>query len=200
MKRTNAPLPILIAIASMLTVAMLATTAAPVAAADPWRAKAAEKLAVKLTNCLRSGGYVRTDGTCKGWGKGRYAKPRPLLKRSAKISNKVAWPWARRSVTWYGTRSCWIGHQRYGSTEDKRFATVGLKHRINGENMGCGLYGSGKRTVIRVVRMWQAEKSYGGWHWRQLRSKDYRSVGVGVARYGKRKTQLVMNLYGKLVR
>ena len=199
MTRTNAPTTSLVAIASLLALALIALTAAPTAAAEPWRARAAEDVAVRLTKCIRSGGYVTKTGKCKGWGKGVYAKRLPDIKRSRKISNQVSYPWAKKSVQWYGTRSCWIGHSRYGSTVDKRFAAASLKHIANGENMGCGLYGTGTQSVVRIVRMWQAEKSYNGPHWRQIRNKDFRSFGVGVARYGKRKTQIVVNFYGRLI-
>ena len=199
MKRRSAPAPLLIAIASLLSLTLVAMTAVPVAAAEPWRARAAEDLAAKLTKCIRAGGHVTKAGKCRGWGKGIYANKLPDIKRSQKVSNKVAAPWAKTSAKFYGTSRCWIGHSRNGSTVDKRFASIGLRHSINGENMGCGLYGTGKETVIRVVRMWQAEKSYNGWHWRQIRDRDFKSFGVGVARYGPRKTQIVVNFYGKLV-
>lgn len=199
MTRANAPAPILVAIASVLALTMVAVAAAPAGAIQPWRAKAAEDVATRLTKCLRSGGHVTKAGKCRGWGKGIHAKKLPDIKRSRKISRKVSLPWAKKSIKWYGTGRCWIGHSKNGSTVDKRFAAVSLKHIANGENMGCGLYGNGKKTVIRIVRMWQAEKSYGGPHWRQIRDKDFKSFGVGVARYGKRKTQIVINFYGKPV-
>jgi hypothetical protein len=188
-----------LAIASLLMLALLAVTAIPAAAGTPWRAKGAEDLAFKLTNCMRTGGHVTKAGTCRGWGSGRYSAVRPKFKRSDKISNKVSWPWAKKSVQFYGAGSCWIGHSKNGSTVDKRFAAVGLKLSINGENMGCGLYGTARQTVITVIRMWQSEKSYGGSHWRQIKDKDFKSVGIGIARYGSRKTQLVMNYYGNVV-
>lgn len=200
MRSTNAPAPILIAIASALTFALAAFTAIPVAAGEPWRATAAEDDLVRLTKCIRSGGHVTKAGKCKGWGTGRYAKRMPDIKRSKRISNKVSLPWAKSSVKFYGTQRCWIGHSKNGSTVDKRFGAASFNKSIpNGENMGCGLYGTGKQTVLAVVRMWQAEKSYNGWHWRQIRDKDFQSFGVGVARYGNRKTQIVVNFYGKLV-
>lgn len=197
--RKKAPAPIITAIASVLTLAMLAFTALPAAAAEPWRAKAAEDNLVRLTKCIRSGGHVTKAGKCRGWGQGIYAKRLPDIKRSARISSKVSLPWAKKSAKWYGTGRCWIGHSKNGSTVDRRFAAASLKHIANGENMGCGLYGTGKQTVLTIVRMWQAEKSYNGPHWRQIRDKRFQSFGVGVARYGGRKTQVVVNFYGKLV-
>jgi hypothetical protein len=188
-----------LAIASLLTLTLLALTAVPAAAGGAWRAKGAEDVAIRLTNCIRSGGHVTKAGTCKGWGKGNYSRVQPLLKRSAKISNQVSAPWAKKSVQFYGTRRCWIGHSRNGSTVDKRFAAASLKHIANGENMGCGMYGTGKQTVVRIVRMWQSEKAWGGPHWKQIKNPKFASVGVGVARYGSRKTQIIMNFYGKKV-
>lgn len=188
-----------LAIASLLTLTLLALTAVPAAAGGAWRAKNAEDVAIRLTNCIRSGGHVTKAGKCKGWGKGNYSKAQPLLKRSARISNEVSAPWAKKSVQFYGTRRCWIGHSKNGSTVDKRFAAASLKHIANGENMGCGMYGTGKQSVIRIVRMWQAEKAWRGPHWKQIKNGKFASVGVGVARYGSRKTQIVMNFYGRKV-
>ena len=187
-------------LASLLTFALVALTSVPAAAGSgPWRARAAEDVAIRLTNCIRTGGYVTKVGKCKGWGKGNFSKVQPILKRSTKISDQVSAPWAKKSVQFYGTRSCWIGHSRNGSTVDKRFASASMKHIANGENMGCGMYGTGKQTVIRIVRLWQTEKSWRGSHWRQIKDPDFKSVGVGVARYGNRKTQIVMDYYGKKV-
>lgn len=186
-----------LAIASLLAFALVALAVVPAAAATPWRAKAAEDTAIRLTNCIRSGGLVTAAGMCKGWGKGNHSKAMPALKRSNRISDHVSWPWVKKSVQWNGTRSCWIGHSRKGSTVDRRFASVTLKHIANGENMGCGMYGSGQQTVVRIIRMWQSEKAWNGPHWRQIKDPEFRSVGVGVARYGSRKTQMVMNFYGK---
>lgn len=187
-----------IALAGVLSLVLVALSAIPAAAAsNPWRATAAEDIAIRLTNCMRSGGLVTADGKCKGWGKGNHSKPMPALKRSARISDRVSWPWVRKSAQWYGTRSCWIGHARGGSTVDRRFASVSLKDTANGENMGCGLYGTSTQTVVRVIRMWQTEKDWNGPHWRQIKDPEFKSVGVGVARFGNRKTQLVINFYGK---
>ena len=182
----------------LLTLLLMATTAAPAMAAEPTRKHGAEDLAFRLVNCLRTGGKVTTTGKCKGWGSGKYSAKRPPLKRSKKISNQVAWPWARRTVKLNSSRSCWVGHSLAGSTVDKRFAAAGLKHDSNGENVGCASYGS-KRMVIFIVRWWQREKAYRGSHWRQIKDKDFKSMGVAVAKRGSGKSQLVVNFYGKVV-
>lgn len=187
------------ALAGLLTLLLLAS-AAPASAGGPWRAKGAEDVAVRLTNCIRSGGHVTQAGKCRGWGSGRYSKTLPNLRRSSRISSKVTWPWAKRSATFYGTRRCWVGHSRNGSTVDTRFSSANFQRAIaNGENMGCALYGDSRKSVVLIVRMWQAERQWGGPHWRQIKDRDFRSIGIGVARYGARKTQLVVNFYGKLI-
>ena len=137
------------ALASLLTLVLVALTAVPAAAGGGALARqGAEDVAIRLTNCIRSGGHVTKAGKCRGWGKGNYSKTQPTLKRSTRISNRVSWPWARKSVQFYGRRTCWIGHAKNGSTVDKRFASVSLNNIANGENMGCGMYGTGKQTVI----------------------------------------------------
>ena len=188
-----------IVVASLLTLLLLALSAIPAAGAEPKRRAGAEDLTVRLVNCIRTGGYVTSGGKCKGKGSGKYSKYVKPLKHSDKISRKVSWPWARRSVQFYGTRSCWIGHSRSGSTVDRRFRAVSLNYVKNGENMGCGMYGGAQPTALRIVRMWQSEKSYRGSHWRQIKNPDFKSVGVGVAKLGSRKAQVVVNFYGKRV-
>jgi hypothetical protein len=195
---THRPTYVQIAVASALTLVLLAITAIPSAAAEPKRRAGAEDVAFRLVNCLRTGGFVTRAGTCKAKGTGKYSRYVKPLRRSRKIANKVAWPWARKSVQFYGARRCWIGHSRNGSTVDTRFASASLRHVANGENMGCGLYGTARATTIRLVRLWQSEKRYRGPHWRQIKDRDFRSLGVGVAKYGQRKAQVVVNFYGKV--
>lgn len=194
------PMRAQLAIASLLTLLLVAITVVPASAVTPLRRAGAEAQTIRLVNCMRSGGHVTKYATCKGWGSGRYSKYVKPLRYSDRISDKVSWPWARKSVQFYGTRTCWIGHRRNGSTVDKRFAAASLRHIANGENMGCGYYGTARATALRVTRMWQAEKSYNGPHWRQIKDPKFVSVGVASAKYGSRKSQLVMNFYGKLVK
>lgn len=188
-----------ITIASILVLLLVAMAAVPTTAASPKRRTGAEIVTFRLVNCIRTGGYVTRSGKCNARGSGKYSKYVKPLKHSATISREVSWPWARKSVQFYGTRRCWIGHSRNGSTVDKRFAGASLRHVANGENMGCGFYGGAQDTALRLVRMWQAEKSYRGPHWRQIKDADFKSAGVGVAKYGSRKAQIVMNFYGKVV-
>jgi hypothetical protein len=197
MKRQSARVHIVIA--SLLTLLLVALSAAPTTAAEPRRAHGAEDMAFRLVNCLRTGGKITEAGSCKGRGSGRYSAKRTALKRSERISNKVAWPWAKRTAKLYSNRTCWVGHSLAGSTVDRRFAAAGLKHGVNGENVGCAAYDP-QRMVKFIVRWWQREKAYGGWHWRQLKDGRYKSMGVAVARRGNGKAQLVVNFYSKVVR
>jgi hypothetical protein len=183
-------------LAGLLVILLLAVSATPSSAATVRRMHGAEDLAVRLVNCLRTGGKVTVGGRCKGWGSGRFSARRPTLKRSRRISNNVSWPWARRTVSLYSARTCWVGHTLAGSTLDKRFRSAGLRHQANGENIGCASY-KPRRMVIFIVRLWQREKAYRGSHWRQIKDTRFRSMGVAVARRGSGKSQLVVNFYGK---
>jgi hypothetical protein len=193
---THRPTTSRMALAGLLSLLLLAVSAIPANAAEPKRRAGAEDLTARLVNCMRTGGHVTRRGKCRGRDSGKYSRYVKPLKRSAKVSNDVAWPWARKSVQFYGTRSCWIGHARNGSTIDKRFAAAQLDHIANGENMGCGLYGGAQVTALRLARMWQAEKSWHGWHWRQIKDREFKSFGVGVAKYGRYKAQVVVDFYG----
>ncbi len=185
-----------LALASLVMMALLAVSAGSTVAAEPHRVRSAEKLAVSLVNCLRTGGKVTTNGRCQGRGTGRYSTKRAPFKISRRISNQVALPWATRTVKLNSKRTCWVGHSLARSTVDRRFATVGLKHGANGENIGCASYDP-KRMVAFVVRWWQREKAYHGSHWRQIKDKRFKSIGVAVARRGSGKSQLVINFYGR---
>ncbi|MFV2063351.1 MAG: CAP domain-containing protein [Chloroflexota bacterium] len=177
-------------LATVLAVLMAGFDVAPVSAGAT-RFVVTERFAFKLVNCLRTGGKITKAGKCRGYGSGKYARYRAPLKYSRKISDKVAWPWARKSAI---ANVC--GHSLAGSTIDKRFRAAGLK-AANAENVGCGTSWKPRQMVITVLRWWQAEKAYRGWHWRQLRDKDFKSMGVGVAKLGNGRTRLVVNFYAK---
>src|SRR2546423_3635499 len=71
-----------------------ATSASTVPYAPPtWLST--EQWYLGLINCTRTGGLVLADGSCRGYGTGRYsAYVRPLT-RSAGISDHVSRPYAR---------------------------------------------------------------------------------------------------------
>lgn len=192
MTRRTQRLPL--AIASILTLLLIGLTAAPAVAGEPKRIKSSERYAHKLVNCIRTGGKVTSGGKCKGYGSGRYSAKRPPLKRSKKISNKVSWPWSKRTV-----KANICGHTLAGSTVDKRFRAVRLKHIANGENIGCATSWPPRKMVITMVRWWYAEKSYGGAHWKQIKAWKFKSAGYGVAKLPNGRSRLVVNFYGKKI-
>ena len=181
-------------IAALLPLLLVSLTAAPAVGAEPKRYLVTERFAHKLVNCLRTGGKVTTDGKCKGYGSGRYSAKRPPLKHSQKISNRVSYPWAARTV-----RANICGHTLAGSTVDKRFRTVGLKHIDNGENIGCSTSWSPRRMVITMARWWFDEKAWGGPHWKQLKAWKFKSAGYGVAKMPNGRSRLVVNFYGRVI-
>ena len=168
----------------------MGATTAPVAGGQ--RYEHLEWFALKLVNCTRTGGKVRADGTCKGYGTGRFSKYQPPLKMHRGISNDLAAPWARRIA-----KANYCGHTLGGSSVDQRFARAGYKNRHNGENVGCSYAWKPRQMVIRTHRMMQAEKAWNGWHWRQIKDPDFKSAGVGVVK-ARGRTRLVVDFYGKL--
>jgi hypothetical protein len=150
----------------------------PVAAATTY--PKAERYALRLTNCMRTGGYVTSGGRCRGYGTGS----RRGLRLSTGISIRVARPWAR----WMVRNRC-LCHGNY----DSRFAAAGY-HRYNGESLTRGSWGSIRRDIISGIRIIQTEKSYNGWHWRNLMNRRFSRVGVGIAR-GNGSTYVVYDFY-----
>jgi hypothetical protein len=163
------------------------------ASATAQRFESTERYALKLVNCLRTGGKVTATGSCMGYGSGRFSAYRKPLMFSHKISNKVAFPWASRIA-----RANYCSHSLAGSSIDHRFRTVGLHAITNGENVACHSAASPKRMVIFWVRHWYKETSYGGAHWRQIKDPRFRVAGLGVAKMGGR-TRLVIDFYGRVV-
>jgi hypothetical protein len=184
----------IVVVATILALLMAAATAAPVSA-KATRFSVTERYALKLVNCLRTGGRVTKRGKCQGYGSGRYSPYRPPLKRSQVISDKVSWPWAKKTAI---ANIC--GHTLAGSTIDRRFRTAGFKTAKNGENIGCGDSWKPRRMVVWVLRWWQAERRYRGWHWRQLKDREFKSVGVAVVKLSNGRTRLVTDFYGRRVR
>jgi hypothetical protein len=202
-----------LALAGLLALLLAATVAMPVSAsaqhlsasaqhlsasaqhlsASAQRSRSTERYALKLVNCLRTGGRIGPGGFCIGYGSGRFSAYRKPLVFSHKISNKVAFPWASRIAR---TNIC--GHSLAGSSIDRRFRTVGLHHIANGENVACLTSASPRQTVAFGLRYWYREASYGGAHWRQLKDRRFRAAGIGVARIGGR-TRLVVDFYGRRV-
>jgi uncharacterized protein YkwD len=172
---------------------MLLTAIAPAVAATPARATSAEKYALNLLICTRSGGWVTEKGTCRGRGSGKHSAKRPPLKLSKGISRKVAWPWARALTSAQDCAHVLEGRPVLG----ERLNSKGFNHQFYGENVGCGWGGApSRRVVLATHRAMQAEKSYGGGHWKNMKRSGYKSVGIGVATMNGR-TTVVFDFYGK---
>jgi hypothetical protein len=180
-------------VAVVLTAALAATTAAQAIGATPYRAKGAERYALSLLNCTRTGGWVTAKGACRAWGTGKFSAKRPTLKRSKGISTKVAWRWAR---TLTSAETC--GHVLPGEPLlGQRLATAGYRDYFYGENVGCSWGGrTPKQAVLASHRAMQAEKSYKGGHWLNMKEKGFKSVGIGVAS-GNGRTTVVYDFYAK---
>ena len=164
----------------------------PVADA-PQRHRDAEQLGLSLLNCTRTGGWVRADGTCKGGDAGATSSgPEPLRLRP-RISRHVAFAWASELAV---AGVC--DHVLPGKPELRsRFSTAGFGGPTFGENVGCS-WGSLSPAdmVIRTHRSMQAEKRTHGWHWRNMKNRAFRSVGIGVASSDGR-TIVVYDFYGR---
>jgi hypothetical protein len=179
---------------AVILAALLATAvAAPAVGSSPTRAKKAEWYALSLLNCTRTGGWVTAAGRCRGRGSGKYSAKRAPLQRSMGLSHKVAWPWARKLTIAKDCAHELVGEPLLGG----RFSSKGYRHYVIGENIGCGWGGRpAKQIVLATHRDMQAEKSYGGGHWRNMKDPDYKSVGIGVANSNGR-TTVVYDFYGK---
>ena len=80
--------------ATVFSFSVGAVSPAPAAAYTP-PYYAVETYYLKLVNCTRTGGWVLRDGTCKGYGSGRYSAYVPPLKLSSGLS-RVARIWAKK--------------------------------------------------------------------------------------------------------
>jgi hypothetical protein len=181
-------------LATVLALLLTLVVTMSVTAGDtPTRAKAAERYALSLLNCTRTGGKVEADGSCVGRGSGRYSAYRKPLRLHKNISRKVAWPWAKALAV---NDVC--GHTIAGKPSlAVRLRNKGFRAAVMGENVGCGTTSSSAKSVVLYThRLMQAEQSSRGGHWKNIKDPDYKSVGIGVARYGLR-VRVVYEFYGR---
>jgi hypothetical protein len=172
-----------------LVLALLASAPATTATAATPPHYALEQYALRLINCTRTGGWVLKDGTCVDYGTGRHSRYRPPLKLRADLSNLVSRPYALRIA-----RANYCGHNYGGRTILGAFRSKGFMGIHFGENVGCDWTGHPKLDVLLTFRMMQAEKATGGWHWRNIKNRDFSQVGIGVAVVG-RQTRIVEDFY-----
>lgn len=200
--RSRARLFIGLVLASSLVGAL---AAAPIASASTSRAAAAsaplattvidkpwytvERFYLGLVNCTRTGGWVQSDGTCRGYGSGRYSKYVAPLTYSLGISDKVSRPYAKRLAV---NGIC--SHFAYGDP-GYRLRKAGYTHYTWGENIGCrDGYASVKAAVLASHIAMQHEKWANGGHWKNIKNANFRYAGIGIWRYGGR-TRVVTDFY-----
>ena len=154
----------------------------------PWYS--VEQFYLGLVNCTRTGGWVLSNGTCRGYASGAYSRYVRPLRISTFISDRVARPYAKLLAT-RGLCS----HFASGDP-GTRLRRVGLTSWRWAENIGCrDGYASSKTAVLASHLVFQSEKSYNGGHWRNIKNSAYTLIGIGIWRYGSR-TRLVTDFYG----
>jgi hypothetical protein len=170
---------------------LAALAAAPPAAATIYKPYySIERFYLSLVNCTRTGGWVLSDGTCRGYGSGRYSAYVKPLTYSYGISDKVSRPYSKLLAV---RNLC--SHTANGDP-GYRLRRAGYTSWQWGENIGCrDGYASAKAAVLASHLYFQREKSVNGGHWRNIKSTKYRAIGIGVWRYGTR-TRLVTDFYG----
>lgn len=145
---------------------------------------------LRLLNCSRTGGYVRSTGECVGYGSGRYSKYVRPIKYHYGITWNVARPYAKLLAT---RGKC--SHFLDGDPGD-RLRRAGYRSWRWGENIGCrDGYSSAQKAVLASHLAFQKEKASNGGHWRNIKNARYSYVGIGVWKYGSR-TRLVTDFYG----
>jgi hypothetical protein len=145
----------------------------------PWLSQ--EKYAFYLTNCIRTGGKILSDGTCAGYGSGHYSSYVAPLLYAPGMSDKVSRPYARLLAI---NNVC---SHFYGSNPYDRIKRAGYTWITNwGENIGCRTGSSVKASVLGSFLFFQAEKSTNGGHWRNIRNPKFNVVAVGVWQSGTR--------------
>jgi hypothetical protein len=149
-----------------------------------------EKYYLGLVNCTRTGGWVLSDGTCRGYGSGHYSPYRAPLTFSWGISDNVSRPYAKLLAVKALCTHTADGDPGY------RLRRAGYTRWTWGENIGCrDGYSTAKAAVLASHLKFQAEKSTGGGHWKNIKNSAYHWIGIGVWRYGTR-TRLVTDFYG----
>ena len=149
-----------------------------VAAASPAPAEAytppfytVETYYLKLVNCTRTGGWVLSDGTCKGYGSGRYSKYVAPLKLSSGLST-VARVWAKKLT---------INDKCKHGDPAARLRAAGYTSGTWGENIGCrNGVSNAHQAVLWSHLSFQAEKSSGGGHWKNIKNARFKYIGIGV--------------------
>lgn len=154
----------------------------------PW--SSVEAYYLSLVNCTRTGGWVLNDGTCRGYGSGRYSRYVAPLRMSLGIADRVSRPYAKLLAI-SAVCSHFLDHD-----PGYRMRRAGFSSWTWGENVGCGDgYASAKASILSSHLQMQAEKSTSGGHWLNMKNARFHYIGIGIWRYGSR-TRLVTDFYG----
>jgi hypothetical protein len=138
----------------------------------PWLTD--EVFYLKMYNCTRTGGWVTSTGSCLAYGSGRYsAYVRPLIRHGG-LSDMTARAYAKILAV---RNLC--GHN-YAGTLTTRLAAAGFNGTAWGENLACRSGMSVRGTIIWAHRVFQAEKSYNGPHWKNIKSRNFTYIGIGI--------------------
>ncbi|MFN8521343.1 MAG: hypothetical protein U0667_18620 [Chloroflexota bacterium] len=173
-------------IASLFSLALV-VPAAPVGAASGTGISSSaeddlQAFALSLVNCTRTGGWVRSNGTCDRHPSKKYrsVKRKPLT-LSEVISEKVA---ENLAVKCAKKGSC--SHSMAGGYK-ARFRKIGVRS-YTGEALGYGWWGNARKTIISSYRTMQQEKikpgAWGRWHYRYIKEPKFKKVGIGIAKRG----------------
>jgi hypothetical protein len=154
----------------------------------PWYT--VEQFYLGLANCTRTGGWVLSDGTCRGYGSGYYSRYFPPFHYSSTISDYDSRRYAKLLAT---TAQC--THYADGDP-GYRLRRIGLTHWTWGENIGCrDGYSSVKAAVLASHLVFQSERSTNGGHWQNLKNQRLTIIGIGVW-WSNGRTRLVTDFYG----
>jgi hypothetical protein len=164
-----------LALGFLVTVGPVATSAAYA----PWYS--VEQYYLKLVNCTRTGGWVRADGSCAGYGSGRYSSYVRPLAYGPNLSNTVTRPYAKLIAV---KNSC--SHYANGDTA-YRLRLAGYSGSAWGENLACySVWKNMYSFALWAHRQFQSEKSYNGPHWKNIKNSRYKYIGIGLWRYNSR--------------
>jgi uncharacterized protein YkwD len=156
--------------ATVFGFAVAATSPAPAQAYTP-PFYSVELYYLSLVNCTRTGGWVLSDGSCKGYGSGRYSAYVAPLKLSAGLSN-VSRVWAKKLSL---ATAC-----KHGDPAS-RLRASGYTSGTWGENIGCGDgYKNAHNAILWSHLRFQDEKASGGGHWRNIKNSRFKWIGIGV--------------------
>ena len=149
----------------------------------------AEQWYLSLVNCTRTGGWVLSDGTCRGYGSGHYSAYVRPLNLAPGISTAVSRPYAKLLAI----RN--VCSHFYDHDPGYRLRRAGYYGYTWGENIGCrDGYATSKAAVLASHLYYQAEKATNGGHWKNIKNAKFAWIGIGIWRYGSR-TRLVTDFY-----